>query len=166
MIIARRFPSSFHFSVWAAAIVLCLAPSRLTATPTIIVESVPRSADETWVWRKPSIHVQSVDINLVRANIVVEPSDSANVEVIIVAEGDRGVDSAVSFVVSQQDKRYRVVDRYPAKSSKINSIECLPPVDERGDFWNHQVALTVTLRVPRQMHVIAHTMAGTVADRR
>jgi hypothetical protein len=121
---------------------------------------------DTWNWAQPVSAVRALEINLLRANVVIEPSNAPIAELIISVDSDQDYRSAVSIVVSEHNGQYRISDRYPPRSAMSQQAECLPPIDERGDFWHYNVLLNAKLRVPRRMIVSVRTMAGGVVDRR
>jgi hypothetical protein len=121
---------------------------------------------DTWNWTQPASDVRALEINLVRASVVIEPSNAPIAELIIFADSGQNHQSAVSIVVSEHNGQYRISDRYPPRSPISHQAECLPPIDERGDFWHYNVLLKAKLRVPRHMIVSVRTMAGGVVDHR
>ena len=120
----------------------------------------------TWNWTQPVSDVGTLEINLVRATVVIERSNATVAELIVSAGSDQDHRSAVSIVVSEHNGHYRISDRYPPRLAISHRTECLPPIDERGDFWHYNVLLKAKLRVPRHMIVSVRTMAGSVEDRR
>lgn len=130
------------------------------------IERTSHPGGATWKSAKPVIDVRSLEIDFVRASVQIEPSDAPNVELIKLADAEPNHRSAVSIVISEQDGQYRITDRYPARAASSQWVECLPPIDERGDFWHYDVSLKVKLRVSQNMTDSARTMAESVADRR
>ena len=147
-----------------------LASMTLVAGPAVAQnfdsERVVLLDGDTWNWTQPVSDVGMLEINLVRATVVIERSNATVAELIVSAGSDQDHRSAVSIVVSEHNGHYRISDRYPPRPAISHRTECLPPIEERGDFWHYNVLLKAKLRVPRHMIVSVRTMAGSVEDRR
>jgi hypothetical protein len=165
-IIAMFFMSPFNralvtpFLAWMALVGEPAAAQNFNAQYVVLPDG------DTWNWTQLASDVRALEINLVHANVVIEPSDTLIAELVIFADSDQNHRSAVSIVVSEHNGQYRISDRYPPRSAISHQAECLPPIDERGDFWHYNVLLKAKLRVPRHMIVSVRTMAGGVVDRR
>jgi hypothetical protein len=140
--------------------------SAPTAAEEAVVIDAVRQSKESWVWKEKATAIRAFELDLVRADIEILPSDDPAVELVMLTDHDSVYRPAVRLAISHSNGRYRIVDIYPARSANAGMIECLPPIDERGDFWRYPLALRVKLKVPRGMPVTVQTMAGTLIDRR
>ncbi|KRC82433.1 hypothetical protein [Sphingomonas sp. Root241] len=109
---------------------------------------------EAWEWRGAAA---VIDVDLVRADIRIIVKDGPS-EVRIVPRGDDA--ASVTFSAASAGDVVRIRDRYLPRARWPN--DCLPPVDERGDYWTHMVPLQVTIQVPPESHLRVRVISGNI----
>lgn len=119
-----------------------------------------------WQWSGPSNQALTVRIDLVRADVKIVASSDDMVSVRIVTEGTTEDAARVWIDVAQKDGSYVLSDRYPQRSPWAMLPECLPPSDERGDFWVVSTRFKVIIAAPRGTHPLVTLKSGTVRDMR
>jgi hypothetical protein len=107
-----------------------------------------------------------VHIDLIRADVTVVPSDNGHVTVTIVAEGSAEDAARLWIDVTEKDGGYSLSDRFPRRSALAFSKECLPPPDERGDYWLVSTKLRVTVAAPTGSRPHISVVEGVLHDRR
>lgn len=165
--------TGFHLRGVVATLsaVLVLADSSGAAMAgTTEVAGVSSRSETEWKWALNASEVRSVNVNFVRATIEILPSEGSRIEVLVTHPHDQvggeALMSSMRLAVSSANGRYHIEDRYPAQSAAAYMDECLPPRGDRGAFWHYARPLKVRLFVPRRLSISAHTMAGSVNDRR
>lgn len=119
-----------------------------------------------WHWSGPSSHAETVRIDLVRADVKIVASIDNKFLVRIVAEGTTEDAGRVWIDVTQKDGTYVLSDRYPQRPPWTMLSECLPPSDERGDFWLVSTRFKVVVAAPRGIRPVVTLKSGTVRDMR
>jgi hypothetical protein len=109
---------------------------------------------EAWEWRGAA---GALDMDLVRADVRIIVKNGPS-EVRIVPRGDDA--AAVTFSAAAAGDVVRIRDLYPARARWLD--DCLPPVDERGDYWTHVVPLQVTIQVPPESHLRVRVISGNI----
>ena len=89
-------------------------------------------AAATWTWNGPSADGRTITLDLVRAEVVIEPVVGPSRIAIEAAE------SAASIEIVERDRAVLIGDRYPERRAIASLAECLPPVDPRGDYWTYR----------------------------
>jgi hypothetical protein len=79
-------------------------------------------------------------------------------EIRIVPDG--GDRTAVTLSAVSVDGVVQIRDHYPPRVRWPN--DCLPPVDERGDYWTHAVPLRVTIQVPPKTRLRVRVTSGNI----
>jgi hypothetical protein len=105
------------------------------------VASTPVAANATWRWTGKADDRRAVVIDLVRGDVTVERA-AAETSIAIESSSE---DSQVEAV--EQADSVHVSDRYPARSAVAAMADCLPPADERGDYWTYPVRFSVRVRL-------------------
>jgi hypothetical protein len=109
---------------------------------------------EAWEWRGAAA---VLDMDLVRADVRIITGKGPS-EVRIVPRGDEA--AGVTFSAASAGEVVRIRDLYPPRARWLR--DCLPPVDERGDYWTHVVPLQVTIRVPPESHLRVRVISGDI----
>jgi hypothetical protein len=122
-------------------------------TGLLLSLSAPALATE-WNWRAAATRI---DLDFVRANVQII-SRKGVPEIRVVPGGDDV--AAVTFSAVEVDGVVRIRDRYPPRARWPG--DCLPPVDERGDYWTHVVRLEVTILVPPQTRLRVRVTSGNI----
>jgi hypothetical protein len=119
-----------------------------------------------WRWNAPSTRDITVHIDLIRADVTIVPSNGNHVAVTIVAQGPAEDAARLWIDVTEKDGGYVVSDRFPRRSMLAFPKECLPPPDERGDFWLVSTKLRVTVAAPSGWLPRVSVTEGSVHDLR
>ena len=107
----------------------------------IALIAAPADAGERWAWVGRAGDRRPVVIDLVRADVVVEHAPIATG----IAIGSSG--GAARIEVVDQSDGVRVGDQYPARPAVAAMADCLPPADERGDYWTYPARFSVRVRL-------------------
>ena len=91
-----------------------------------------------WSAAHPAAHGE-ITIRLVRGSVHVVRGDS------ITLAAQRSVET-VDLIVRESADHIELVARYPYDLEE--AAECLPPIDERGDFYHHEGRIDIELTVP------------------
>ncbi len=112
-----------------------------------------------WAWNQ---HTPTgvIDIDLIRADVKVVRREGP-VEIRIVRLPGTGRASEVKIAASQVDDILNVRDLYPTRVL-AGRAECLPPLDERGDFWHDDVRFAATIWAPPAIQVTVRVKDGQV----
>ena len=102
-----------------------------------------------WSWSSDAAPGMALRIDLVRADVTVVPSRDGRISVTLEAEGSPDDAARVWIDVSRQGGAVVVGDRFPIRPPWTFPTECLPPPDERGDFWLVSTRLRVVVAVPK-----------------
>ena len=124
------------------------------STAMALAASIATPTAPDWRWQGTA---DRIDIDLVQADVrVIEMPTEPSVR--IRREGpDAG---AVTFTAVSADGVTRIRDRYPDRGRW--SRECLPPAEERGDFWAYTIRLKVTVSVPPGTPLRVRVMRGNI----
>ena len=130
-----------------------------------LTTQIPAAVEQPfWMWGRGSA-VQTIDIDLVRANVRVVRRDGP-LEIRIGRVLGSGRAGEVTIIAAEESGVLKIRDRYPSNPI-MAPRECLPPLDARGDFWNNSVRFDTVVWVPRATVVIVKVKDGRVegADR-
>ena len=119
-----------------------------------------------WQWTGPSTHAALVRIDLARADVTILPSADNRLVVTIIAQGSVEDAARMWIDVAEKDGGYILSDRFPLRSALALPKECLPPPDERGDFWLVSTKLRVTVAAPSGWLPRVSVSEGSVNDLR
>lgn len=119
-----------------------------------------------WRWTAPSTGDATVRIDLIRADVTIVPSNDSHVAVMIVAQGLAEDAARLWIDVTEKHGGYVLSDRFPRRSALALPKECLPPPDERGDFWLVSTKLRVTVAAPSGWQPRVSVTEGSVHDLR
>jgi hypothetical protein len=119
-----------------------------------------------WRWNAPSTRDITVHIDLIRADVTIVPSNDSHVAVTIVVQGPAEDAARLWIDVTEKDGGYVLSDRFPRRSMFAFPKECLPPPDERGDFWLVSTTLRVTVAAPSGWLPRVSVTEGSVHDLR
>jgi hypothetical protein len=111
-----------------------------------------------WTWSSPAGRTKRLDIDLIRGRIRIVRREGP-VAVEIFRELGDGRAAEVEIKLEAQGEEAAIMDAYPPR---IGGDECLPPVDERGDYWTNQARFEAVVRAPRSVHVSARVKDGAV----
>jgi hypothetical protein len=103
----------------------------------------------------------TIEIHLVRGSVRAETIPGQEAEVVLVPRSDHSDPAAVRLSVDTVGSDFRVVDRYPTAAPGPRR-ECLPPLDERGDFWHTDVRVAALVRVPAHVRLIVRLIDGDI----
>lgn len=106
---------------------------------------------------KPGDHFQ---MDLIRADVRVERSSADRIEMEVLGPGNEEL-AQIAFKISWLGDRTAVIDTFPQRSGLWRD-ECLPPPDERGDFWRVTARPRIVLRVPARVVVDIRVREGQV----
>ena len=120
----------------------------------LLAVSAPLPSPPHWEWRGAA---NEIDIDLARADVRIVATRGAPAIRIVATGADA---AAVAFSATPADGMVRIRDRYPPRGRWAD--ECLPPVDERGDFWTYAVPLEVVISVPPGTRLRVRVMAGDI----
>lgn len=126
----------------------------------------PVSGLPHWQWTAPSTRGAAVRIDLIRADVTIVPSPDSHVAVTIIAEGSAEDAARLWIDLTEKDGGYVLNDRFPRRSALAFLKECLPPPDERGDFWLVSTKLRVTVAAPNGWLPHVSVSKGSVNDLR
>lgn len=110
-----------------------------------------------WIWSLDSAQVHSVNVDFVRGTAVIVRRPGP-VRVEVEKRSALGKQHRVSIDVDDHLGRIRISDRYPAPLGRQWS-EC-HPVTARGNFWDSDVRLHVTIRAPDGVDIAVRFMDG------
>lgn len=155
----------------AVVVIVALAGWSVQAEArTMETAGVSSASGTEWRWAQEASEVKSVEVDFVMANVEILPLDGAQIELIVTQPhgpaGSAAIGSTMRLAVISVDGRFRIEDHYPDRPMVVPMVECLPPIGERGAFWNYARPLKVRLLVPRRLPVLGRTMAGSVNDQR
>ena len=119
-----------------------------------------------WQWTAPATRDTAMRIDLIRADVTIVPSNDSHVAVMIVAQGPAEDAARLWIDVTQNGGGYVLSDRFPRRSALAFPKECLPPPDERGDFWLVSTKLRVTVAAPTGWQLRVSVTEGSVHDLR
>ena len=131
-----------------------LAQSRASGPPS------------NWRWHVAATPNTTVQIDFIRADVTIVPSTDNRLVVTIVAEGPVEDAARLWIDVTEKDGAYVLTDRFPRRSMLAFPSECLPPPDERGDFWLVSSKLRVTVAAPSGWRPHISVKEGRVRDLR
>ena len=110
----------------------------------------------TWTWESLNREPRPLVIRLVRGSVEIRRrAGPVRVEVTRSARLSDPFEAAIT--VSERSDQILISDRYPVRAS-VNYRECLPPLDERGDFWSSDVRLMAVVWAPQDLPVKAEIM--------
>jgi hypothetical protein len=98
-------------------------------------------------WTGDRRQLDAVHIRIIRGQIHVRNVRSSGITVDVYGAWKTSSSPAVWIVPAVTGRTLQVMDVYPARDSN-NPHECLPPTDERGDFWSSDVFLEVEITAP------------------
>jgi hypothetical protein len=142
----------------ALAFASCANAEPLASLP---VGGLPR-----WQWAVLADREASMRIDLVRADVTVVSSVDRHAIVKIATEGSAEDAVGLWIDVTNKDGVYIVSDRFPRRSTRSYPIECLPPPDERGDFWLVPTKLRVNVAAPIGWPLRIMVAHGSIRDLR
>jgi hypothetical protein len=129
---------------------------------SVMVMSGMSNADQrgtpagTWTWESLNREPRPLVIRLVRGSVEIRRrAGPVRVEVTRSARLSDPFEAAIT--VSERSDQILISDRYPVRAS-VNYRECLPPLDERGDFWSSDVRLMAVVWAPQDLPVKAEIM--------
>lgn len=134
---------------WVADLSLVLAVSAIAAPALAAAPVAP------WLWSRDSSQVHSVTLDFVRGSATIVRR-SGPVRVAVEKRSARGQQHQVTIDVEDNLGRIRISDRYPAQLAWQWS-EC-HPVTPRGNFWDSDVRLHVTIHAPEGVDIAARFM--------
>ena len=144
-----------------SALLFCGTPVRAEPVQPSSTAGLPQ-----WEWSGAVAQASGMRIDLVRADVTIVTSTDDRLTVKIVAEGSAEDASRVWINVSLKDGVQMLSDRYPERSPWAILAECLPPSDERGDYWIVTTKFRVVIAAPRGTRPAVTVMSGTVRDLR
>jgi hypothetical protein len=132
----------------------------LLPVPAMSAPAVPPLA-QPWSWHDAVEAGTVIDIDLIHADVTVT---SATNDALVRIRPTGESAEAVVFSARSTAGSVRIRDTYPTRSPYFT--ECLPPVDERGDYWTYRVPLKVSVAVPRgaQLRIRLKSGAVVIAD--
>ena len=142
----------------ALAFASCANAEPLASSP---VGRLPR-----WQWAALADRKASMRIDLVRADVTVVSSADRRAIVKIATEGSAEDAVGLWIDVTNKERVYILSDRFPRRSILSYPTECLPPPDERGDFWLVPTKLRVTVAAPIGWPLRVMVADGSVRDLR
>ena len=121
-------------------------------------DDVPRSQR----WSHTIAVGDEVDIDLIRAQVTVQEGTSTAVEFEMIAEAPPGQEHVLSARLDWSPGKLVLSDRFPPRLGLMS--ECLPPADERGDYWTTSARLRIEVWLPRNVRLKVHVRDGEVKD--
>lgn len=119
-----------------------------------VAASMATTAAPDWRWQGTA---DRIDIDLVQADVrIVEAPGEPSVRI----RGEGPGAGAVTFTALSAEGVTHIRDRYPDRGRW--SRECLPPADERGDFWAYPIRLKVTVAVRPGTPLRIRVMRGNI----
>ncbi|HEU4643612.1 MAG TPA: hypothetical protein VFS44_14240 [Gemmatimonadaceae bacterium] len=102
--------------------------------------------------------------DLVRGSIRIERSRTPEVEVIARRHAVRSDPMSVTMRVDTTAEGLSFIASHPPMPplSAGSRHDCLPPEDDRGDFWHSDVRVELLVRVPDGVRVLARVMSGDI----
>lgn len=120
----------------------------------LLAAASPQPAAPAWEWRGAA---DLLDVDLVRAEVRIVAAPNATAVQIV----PEGVDAdAAAFSAVPNARGIVIRDRYPPRGPWVK--ECLPAVDERGDYWTYAVLLRVTIAAPPGTRIRVRVMSGSI----
>ena len=118
-----------------------------------------------WRWTAPDPRA-ALRIDLVRADVTIVRSSDNRLSISIAATG--GIEDAnrLRIDVTEKNDGYVLSDRFPPRSMIVAPKECLPPPDERGDFWLISTKLRVVVAAPTGWEENIVVNQGSIHDLR
>lgn len=117
------------------------------ATPLqSIVLTTLLAAPWQWVGRDVGARGE-ISIRLIRGSVRATATAERSIIIRAQRHARRANPDQVEMIVSNAPEHIELTTRYPARSS-FTMTECLPPVDERGDFYRHDGKVDVDVDVP------------------
>jgi hypothetical protein len=106
----------------------------------------------------------ALELDLVRGGIRIgEESPKGHATLVAVSKGIRSSPNSVKLRVDTLDGLIRIRPEYPRRlRGSSEFLECLPPEDERGDFFHSDVGIYLTLDIPAGTRVTARILAGDI----
>lgn len=161
----RSRAASGTSTVLAAGLLLLLPVPAAADSPTLTEElSVADSLDH-WIALAPPGSAEPITLDLIRADVRIEPSPNGAAELRIHATRPDHA-ARIALRLHRHRQGIAITDLYPTRSPVAAMAECLPPPDARGDFWLADAGLEVVVRVPARRRVTVHLRDGTLRDLR
>lgn len=133
-----------------AQIALALATAPVTS-PAIATDL---SHEARWAWSGSANDRRPLIIRLVRGSIsVVRRPGPVEISIRAVSKSS----PAVRYDLEAGAEAITVTDRYPP-AARWSRSECLPPMDQRGNFWDSDVRAEARISAPVGVVVDAHVM--------
>lgn len=145
------------------AILAAQPPARAMVDPTANSgdASVPIDGNiGKWIVIREAKPGDRFQMDLIRADVRVERSRTDRVEMEVLGPGGDEL-AQIAFKISWLGDWTKVIDTFPQRSA-LRRDECLPPPDERGDFWRVTVRPRIVLRVPAGVVVDVRVREGQV----
>ena len=112
-------------------------------------------------WTGDRRQLDAIHIRIIRGRIHVRNVQSSGITVDVYGASKTSSSPAVRIVPAVTGRTLQVMDVYPARDFN-NPHECLPPTDERGDFWSSDVVLEVEISAPPGTRIEREVRAETV----
>lgn len=114
-------------------------------------------SEARWLWSRDSDQVHSVDVEFVRGSaVIVRRAGPVHVEV--TKRSVQGQQHQVAIDIDDQLGRIRIRDRYAARVGWQWS-DC-HPVTPRGNFWDSDVRLHITIHAPEGVDLAVRFLDG------
>ena len=104
----------------------------------------------------------TVDVRLVRGSIRAETGSGQKVTIIVIRRGVRSDPMATGLSINTTGTDLGLSDHYPALINAVGRVDCLPPLDARGDFWHSDVRFDVVLRLPPNIRLLVNLLDGDI----
>ena len=120
-----------------------------------------------WRWTGHAAAVPPIRLDLIRANVTIEPSAKDEIEIDLSLHARPEHAQRLWIDAAVREGALLIQDRYPARARwAMFGNECLPPADERGDFWLVPATLHVVIHAPRGERIDVDIREGNVTDNR
>jgi hypothetical protein len=123
-----------------------------------------QAAPEPDPWRWESAHEnRELVISFVRGSVEIRRQDGP-VQIEVRRTARRSDAREATIVLTESQREVIITDVYPMRSPAVRR-ECLPPLDQRGDFWSSDVQLHAVVRGPHRLRVRVELMdRGPILD--
>ena len=128
--------------------------------PGLVAEETDSRGAALLHWAEDRRQVDALQIRIIRGRIHVRYVQSSEITVDVYAAPKGTGSPTVRIVHVVTGRTLQIMDVYPQRG--FSSHECLPPTDERGDYWNSDVFLEVEIVAPFGMKIDREIRAEAV----